>query len=102
MLDTSQFLSFPSTERLSLINRLVDSNYLFDMEVESNKCLIPIPWEIDDKLNIPYGKADIPFLKKLLFSSNSMLICKSLHALIERAYDRIKAMDILRYLHKYF
>lgn len=100
--DTSRSLPLPNAKRLSLLNRLIDSDYLFDVEIESNKCLIPIPWEINDKLCIPYGKADVPFLNKLLFDSNCTVICKSLQALIEISYDCLKAMDILRYIYKLF
>lgn len=80
----------------NLVNRLLESNYLFHIETECNNCLITRPWSIDVKLSIPYGKLDIPFLKKLLYCSDSIMICKSLLALIERAYDCFKAMDILR------
>lgn len=92
-------LNRPATNTiwLNLVNRLLDSNYLINVEVESNNSLIPIPWPINDKLSIPYGSADTSFLKKLLYSSDCLVICKSLQALIERAYDCFKTMDMLRY-----
>lgn len=92
----AQYLLIQNTIWFNLVDRLLDSNYLFEMEIESNNCLIPSPWTTDEKLSIPYGKADIPFLKKLLYSSNSIMISKSLLALIERAYDCFKAMDMLK------
>lgn len=96
--DETQTRPETNTIWLNLVNRLLDSNYLIDIEVESNNSLIPIPWPINDKLCIPYGNADTSFLKKLLFSSDSLVICKSLQALIERAYDCFKTMDMLRYI----
>lgn len=81
---------------LDSADRLSHPSNSFDIKFESSNCLIPIPWPINEKLCIPYDNADIPFLKKLLFSSDCGLISKSLQALVERAYDGFKAMYMLR------
>lgn len=79
---------------------LLDSDFTFDVEARGNDCLVPVPWPVDDGsdgFRVPYGDADVPFLKKSLFSSDCTVICKSLNELVERAYDRHKAMAFLRY-----
>lgn len=79
-----------------LIDVLLDSNYSFELETECDRCLLPIPWTYGDRLPVPYGKYDLPYFKQLLFSSDCVLVGKSLQALVERAHDCLKAMDMLR------
>lgn len=81
---------------LSLVHRLLESEYFLNIDLEADNCLKPIPWAFNDKLCIPYGHADIPFLKRLLFKSDALIVSKALQALVERAYDSSKSMDMLK------
>jgi len=81
-----------------LVGRLLDCNYKDELNTEIDRHLIPVPWTNDGRLTVPYGDADLPYLKRSLFSSDSVLVGNSLQALVERAHKCRKAVDMLKYV----
>jgi len=81
-----------------LVGALLYSNrYSCQLKADVDGCLMPVPGNAGDRLPVPYGAGELPYLKAALYGPDGVSVGRSLQALVDNAHDRFKAMDMLRY-----